>query len=445
MSLLSQLGAMFLDGIGPVDVQARHASEFPSFEEQMAIIRNRHRPLGAYRGASVDDALSVPAIFSAVTLIAGTMGTLTMDAYRNEVKVASADRPRILVRPNPFSRPQWFWFLSAFYKATRGERWWWVAARDPIDDTPMSLFPVPPWEVQVEQNDNNRLQPTIRWNDRIIPNRDMISDFWFPDHSGLRGVGPLQKAGAAVSVAVEAEEWAANFYGGSIPSMIGTTDEMLTPDELVQLDKQWLEKPPNLPRWLGRGVTMTESPFDPERAQLTETRQYNVGEVARMFNIPGALIEYQSAGSSLTYRNDEGIWKEFQARCLGPVFAEPVEQDLSDLLPRSWTAQFSYDRMLRSDVKTRYESYATGIDAGFLTPEEARQKEGLEPGSSEYAPVPFAPPQAIPSLVAADRQLLASRSALEELRCGKCGRLAGRVAGAAEIKCQRCGAMVVAA
>ena len=101
---------MIADGL-----KTRSSSEFPSFEEQMAAIQRRSRD--TYRVASVDEALGVPAIFGAVTLIAGTMATLTMDAYRNERLVPASQRPKLIVRPNPYSKPYAFWFLSAFYKA----------------------------------------------------------------------------------------------------------------------------------------------------------------------------------------------------------------------------------------------------------------------------------------------------------------------------------------
>ena len=442
MSLLNTLGRLLVGDLPPEPIHPRASSEFPSFDEQMQAITGRSRD--SYRIASVDEALSVPAIFSAVTLIAGTMGTLTMDAYRNESRVPATERPRLIVRPNPYSKPYTFWFLSAFYKATRGERWWWVASRDPADNSPLSLYPVPPWEVVVEPNDRNRLRPTIKWADRIVPNEDMIHDFWFPDRSGLRGVGPLQKAGAAVSVAVEAQEWAANFFSGSLPSMVFSTAQDMTEEELQIMDRQWIEKPNNMPRWLTGGLTPSESPFDPEKAQLTESREFQVGDVARMFSMPGALIEHQMGGTSLRYQNDETIWTDFQRRCLGPIFAEPVEQDMSDLLRRNMTAQFNFERMQRADKKTRFETYKVGIDAGFLTPEEARQGEGMDPGSSEYAPVPFSPPTARPVLLPPNREL-GVRASLEELRCPKCGWLAGRVAGAAEIKCRKCDTMVTAA
>lgn len=439
MSFLSSVGALFLEGIGPVDVAARHTtSEFPSFEEQMATIRNRTRL--TFRAASVDEALGSPAIFGAVTLIANTVGALSMESFRNGDRMPQAEAPRLTQRPNPFSTPREFWRDTAFYLATRGEAWWWIAARD-LDRNPLSLYPVPPWEIIVEPNDRDRLRPTIRWGDRIIPNDDMRQLTYLPGRHG-RGVGPLQKCGAAVSISVEAEQWAANFFSGSIPSMVGTTELDMTAAELTALDNQWLEKPPNLPRWLTNNMKMSESPFNPQKAQLNESRQANVGDVARMFTLPGPLLEYQMSGSSLQYRNDETIWTDFVRRCLSPNYLEPIEQTMSDMLTRSTVGRFSTRQLMRASAKERMEVHNLAIPLGIYDAETAAREEGYTAGGTDFAPVPLALPQAIPSSLPPDRVL--GRAALTDLRCPKCSKLLGRVSGAAEVSCPRCRTMVAA-
>jgi hypothetical protein len=59
-------------------------------------------------------------------------------------------------------------------------------------------------------------------------------------------------------------------------------------------------------------------------------------------------------------------------------------------------ARFYVDGLLRADIKTRYEVYASGITSGVLTVDEARTKEGLAPGNIEVSATPAAPPQAVP-------------------------------------------------
>jgi HK97 family phage portal protein len=449
MSFLSNLAGAFLDGVKTpeIDVVTRHTSEFPSFDEQLAAIQRRDH--GPWRSASVDEALGSPAIFAAVALISNTVATLSLEAYRNEVRLDQASTPRIIQRPDPFSTMRSFLQRSAFYLATRGECWWWIAKRDPLDNSPMSVIPAPPWEIMLEPTDN-RLRPRITWGDRVIPNEDMRQIQYLPGNNG-RGFGPLQKCGAAISVAVESEQWAANFFSGSLPSIIGTTEADMNDEELEALDRQWVEKPPNLPRWLTNGLTLSDSPFDPEKAQLRDVRDANVGDAAREFNIPGALLEYQMSGSSLTYRNDETIWTDFQRRCLSPHYLEPMEQEMSDLLTRSTVARFNLDQLLRASAKERAEINKLNIESGVYDAEYAARREGIIPGSVDFAPVPPALPQAIPTRLPVDAEsslapppLFASRSSMTDLKCDRCGKFAGRVSGAAEIKCSRCGAMVAA-
>ena len=453
MPLLSDLGRLLLGDLPADQTVTRSAAydAYPSFEDQLAAVQRRRQ---LHRGTSVPEALGVPSIFGAVSLISNTVGSLSLEAFRKGNRLPQDNAPRLIQRPNPFTTLRIFLRDTAFHLATRGEAWWWIAVTDPIDGSPMSLVPVPPWEIIVNRNDRDRLRPEIRWGDRVMPNDRMRQITYLPDHEGLRGVGPLQLCGAAVSVAVEAQEWAANFFTGSIPSIIGTTDQDMTEDELAQLDRQWNEKAPNLPRWLTNGMTMSESPFDPDKAQLTEARADNVGDVARMFNMPGSLIEYQMSGSSLTYQNQQDIWDDFARRCLSPHYLEPIEQEMSDLLTRSTVSRFNLKQLLRASPKERMEVHRTAIETGIYGPEVAAQEEGYVPGNVDYAPVPLAPPQAIPSSLPGDRgpmgaptvmtPLLRTALQAQSVRCPNGHLLAELASPPYRFTCFRCKSVVAA-
>lgn len=375
-----------------VEVEAR-AGAYPSWEEQVAAFHHLPQP---WAMASPDEALSVPAIFRAVTLIANTVGMLNLETYRNRRLLTDPlEVPRITVRPNPRTQPRVFFRDTAYYLATRGEAWWWIARRD-VDGNPISLFPVPPWEITVEANSRNRLEPTIKWADKVMPNADMRHITYMPDRTGLRGVGPLQMCGAAVSVAVEAQNWAANFFSGSVPSIIGQTDMELSKDDADRLDEQWSEKPSNLPRWLGLGIKVEDFSLDASKAQMVETRRFNDGQAAVMFGIPGSLLEYSMPGSSLTYQNVEGEYTKLVRTCLQPNYLEPIEQEMSDLLTRTHTTRFNVNEVQRADLKTRSEVFKNLTDAG-VAPEVSAQIVGfetLDPDAINVAPVPASPPQA---------------------------------------------------
>jgi LSD1 subclass zinc finger protein len=179
---------------------------------------------------------------------------------------------------------------------------------------------------------------------------------------------------------------------------------------------------------------------DSEGAQMMTARDYQNGDVARMFGMPASLLDYASSGSSLTYQNVGMRFDDFLRRCLRPNYLVPIEQTMSDLLPRATVARFDADVLVLADIKTRYDTYGVGIDKQIISAEEARAFEGLAPGDTDNAPVPFSPPQAIPTAL----PIQTRSEELRDFRCSSCGRLLGRVSGKAEIKCPRCSTVVAA-
>jgi HK97 family phage portal protein len=415
-------------------------TDYPGLTEQLLRVQGlTPRP---WRVASIREALGVPAIFRAVALISNTTGSLAVEAFRRGVRLEDDETPRLVQRPDPFRIPRNFYRDTAYYLASRGEFWWWVGARD-SDGNALSLIVIPPWEVTVTPT-NDRLRPTVKWLDREMRREDLRHGTFLPDDSGYRGVGPLQMCGAAVSVSVEAQEWAANYYAtGGNPSVNLHSEVELVPDEAAELRNQWMQTPPNMPQVTSGPLSLRENPGQKNvaAAQMLDARMANNGDAARMFGMPGSLLEYASSGSSLTYQNLEGEFTKFVRACLAPDYLEPIEQELSDLLPRSTTARFNVKGFLRADIKTRFEVYSIGIDKGIMTAEMAQREEGIIAGDVEFAPVPFAPPAAVPSSLPIN-----TRSA-EPVRCDgtrllrgvirPCGKLLAE-AGPFVGRCPRC-------
>lgn len=402
--------------------------DYPSLATQLQNIR-RASP-GPYRTATIREAMGVPAIFGAVNLIANTTGSMSMRALRNEVELPPEQRPRLIVRPDPFKIPRRFYGPTAYNIASRGEAWWWVAARD-RDRNALSLINISPREVLVEDNPRDARYPWITWRNRTtkrpVPTGFVGADFddfrqlVYADDPDFpfRGVGPLQMCGAAISVAVESQLWAANFFAGgnsalwvktSVPLSGGDEDS----DGQAEVDRfltQWMNKDSNTPRITDDTIEdIKELNLNPQGAQMLESRAHQNIEVATMFNMDAELLNAAVAGSSLTYQNIGGRFDGFIRQCLQPNYLETIEETISDLLTRSTVARFNTDSLKLADIKTRYEVYGLGIDKGIIDSEEARKFEGLAPGDVENAPVPMSPPQAIPA--ASELQM---RSA--EVRC----------------------------
>ena len=399
-------------GLAPMDEQPQTRGLDPwggylPLDAQLSALWNKRA--GPFRVPSIQEALGVPAIQRAVSMISNTVGTLSIQSYRNGAP--TVDVAALLARPDPYSTPGAFYRDSAYNLATRGECVWWIARRD-ADDLPISLVVVPLAELNIDPNTDDRLRPIYRWgateSTRFSPatrTGQFVHVTYLKEPGSLRGVGPLQLCGVAASVAVEAQDWAANFFaeGGYASTLLRASRDLgvdvdTGENEADLLRRQWLEQAQNQVRVVDPFVEDVVQPkIDAAGATMLEAREFQNGDAARMFGIPGALLEYSVAGSSLTYQNIAEVYTQFVRTTLAPNYLEPMEQALTDLLPRSTIARFDVTGLQRADMKTRYETWQIGIESGIVTPEYAQQQEGIIPGSVELAPVPFAPPAAVPS------------------------------------------------
>lgn len=417
--------------------------------------------VGVWRRVSVREALGVPAIHRSVVIISSTTGMLSVQAYRNGLLMA--DPPRLLSRPDPYETPGAFYGGTAGDMAKYGEFVWWIASRD-TDGLASSLVRVPLNELKVDDNPNNRLMPKYTWGTKTgtrysganPEGRFVHVKYPLAEPFALRGEGPLQLCGVANSVAVESQTWAGNFYGeGGHGAPIIKKAGILSPTKLDPTD--WLPMDPMADDYqttgrseadllrdqiIGRANntamviddtidSITYPSIDTAGAQMLDARQFNNGDAAREFGIPGPLLEYQQQGSSLTYQNRTDLKGHLLEMCLMPLYLEPIEQAMSDLLTRSTVARFNVKGFLRADIKTRFEVHKIAIDSGIYDPPYAQREEGIAPGDVEYAPVPFAAPAAVPSA-------MPKTASMRDVRCDQCGRLIVRAAGPVEGVCRHC-------
>lgn len=442
----------------------------PPLDVQVAALRGNDGTQ-PWRSKSVAEALSYPAIFRSVALIANVTGMLSMKGYRGGQPMPDDQRPKVLVRPDPRVIPREFWRPSGWDMACYGEAWWWVAVRDPFDGQPITVVQVPAIQVQVSERPGDPLRPRIEWRGVEMPNEDMRQIVAFRASGALRGAGPLQMCGAAVSVAVEAQQWAANFYasGGSqtiIKSAIPLGEDPDDPDGLTEAERmalQWSSRAPNLPHVTDPSIEeVDQSGVSEGGATMLQSRGYSNGDAARMFGIPGALLEHSESGSSLTYQNVGQVFTELVRRCLLPDYLEPMEQTFSDLLPRQQTCRFWTADIERADLQTLATVVTTLTGAGLIDAAEGRGMLGLD-GSIETMPVPPSPPSAaVPALQFRGGPDMANSATLaallarvgvsgrvaSDVRCvgriqvqGRlrdCGRLLGRLTAPYEVVCPRC-------
>ena len=197
------------------------------------------------------------------------------------------------------------------------------------------------------------------------------------------GQGPIQAWADGLRGAIDAHQYAAQWTKrGGRPTGILTTDQTLSAD----MAKEWKNAanatmtPEGGVAVLGSGLTYKQCYLTPAELQLLDVRKVNVISVARIFGIPARLMLTSGDGDSKTYANMEQESILFVRHTLMPYMRE-IEAALSELLPDD--VRFNVDGFLRPDTTTRYAAHKVAIEAGFLTIDEVRAIEGLNPLSKE--------------------------------------------------------------
>ena len=91
---------------------------------------------------------------------------------------------------------------------------------------------------------------------------------------------------------------------------------------------------------LSENVEWHESTFDPSRLQLTEARQHASTDLARLCNVPAAIV-HAPTNDSLTYSNEADQRADLWYFGLAPL-AEAIQQTLSgpNVTPRGTVVRF---------------------------------------------------------------------------------------------------------
>lgn len=367
---------------------------YPGLTEQLLAIQGLHSE--TWNPPSVREALAFPAVFRAVTMIANLIGSLTMDAWRNGERMTVP--PTIVSRPSVFGTTRDFFRDTGWDLATVGEYIWWVVDREPDTDLPRKLMLLPPHEVQVTWNDSFPLLREYRWRDKKLNPADVEHGTFVRLPGAIRGTGPLQICGAALSAAVEADAWAARFFRrGGVPATVLDSPVKLNADEAGKLVDQWLVREGNEVRVQSGGVKAEPFTIDPENAQLLQSRLASAGFVATMFGMDADLLNAAVSGSSLTYQNVGQRFDNFIRSTLGPNYLEPIEHGMSERLTRTTVARFDVRGLRRADISTQANVYSTLVAAG-VDAAEAASIAGLD-NLVDTQPVPA--PEAVPAQVRA--------------------------------------------
>lgn len=350
---------------------------------------------GSYRGG-----MTVPGAWRAATLLSDLIGQLPWCAYRDYGDTPTTKiepTPPLLDQPAPPETRMVTLSSMALDLLWEGNAVGLVASRN-VQGWPTSIYPVPAYLVGVRRvtaTDHSTLPiGAIEYQigSMRLGSDDVVHVKGPCEPGALRGLGVLEAHLLTLSLATEQGRQARSVSRHGVPTGILSSDNPdLTPTEAAELKAGWLASQRDRTVAVVNATThFTPLSWTPEQLEMTEARKFTLTELELIFGMPVGWLGGQS--SSRTYSNIEQDAVNLIKFSVAAHIAR-FEQEFSRHFPRGTAVRATLDGVLRADTATRYAAHAVGIDAGFLTVNEARELEHLPPlPDAEPDPDPAEPP-----------------------------------------------------
>lgn len=355
-------------------------------------------------------ALNLPVVYACVNRISNPIAMFPLQIFRTGADgepVEDRQHPlnQILrVRPNPFMNTR------DLKKTGQTHACLWGNGYQEIQRNGAGgvagLWPLMPWATAPDKKgDQLRFKTTIDGQTFSLP-ADNVIHVMDLSLDGYVGLSPIQQARSAVGLAQAAEVYGEKFFandarsGGFLqhPGKLSAKAKDNIADAVEE--KTGLDNAHRI-KVLEEGMKFIPTTIPPDDAQFLSTREFQIGEIARMYNVPLFLLQHSQPGT-VWGSGMEQMVIAFIVHALEPwTTAWEAEYNLK-LFSEAERAQgyfvkFNMNSLLRGDMKARSEFYASGIGAGWLLPSEARRKEdlpkvaGIDERAKEQPAAPAAP------------------------------------------------------
>ena len=368
-----------------------------SASDVIALMNDRRRSGSMPPSVTTESAMRLSAVWACVRLLAGLGSTLPLDQQRRRDGL-TVDVPRSVL----FDQPQAGTTLSTWlYQVwssmlTAGNAYGLVTAIG-ANGWPTTVELLDPSVVQWRADEQRGWVVTV---DRQEMQRWPEGPLWhvpiFTMPGAPFGLSPIQNAKQTIAGGLSAERFGTDFFtGGGTPNAILYSDSELTQEQAQGIKSAFVSSTAGNrePAVMGAGLRYERISVAPDEAQFLDQQRFTVEQIARIYGVFPEMIGGATSGSSVTYANREQRAADFLTFGLMPYLIA-LEDGLSGLVPGPNRVKFNVDGVLRSDLKTRYEAHAIGIDSGFLTVDEVRQLEDRPPLPETTPPMPD---QAVPS------------------------------------------------
>lgn len=363
---------------------------------------------GAAGSVSEDQAMRVGAVYASVALIGGAIAALPFHIFQRTKDGRDRVEDDLWWLFNESPMPAWTaasaWQYVALSTLLKGDGFWQIHRASKFSPRIVGFEPHHPDAVSVKRVDG-RNQYTVyaevdngRIERRVLDQMDVLH-FHGVGFNGLRSVTPIRAAlGSTASLALAADGHTSAFFrGGARPdqAIVVPPTMKVNDDQRKIIRETWAEQRSHydatgIPPVLVGGMDIKPITINAVDAQLLETRQQSVEDIARIMGVPPHMIGKTDASTSWGSGIEQmsiGFTRYTLTRHL-----DPARQEINrKCWPRSSGryGEHNLDALLEGDSKTQSEYLSKALGGpgsqGWMTVNQVRRMKNMPPIPEPWA------------------------------------------------------------
>jgi len=332
-----------------------------------------------------DSAMRLSAVFGAVRVISETIASLPWEVKQDagdSTRSASAHPINKLIHhPNGMMTDFNFREVCQAHLCLHGNAF--IAIRRNEAGQPVKLIPVHPDRVEVKVYKDEKFY-NIDQGKETFDDTEMIHILGL-SFDGIIGKSVIEAARESIGLGLAADQFGGSFFGnGANVSAVLTHPGRLSDEAYKRLMASWQRRYSGLDNAhktaiLEEGMNLQKVSISPQESQFLETRKFGVEDIARFFRIPLAYLGSLENSSTRANIEEQGI--QFQRNTVLPWVKRWESEFNRKLFPgqEDYFIRMNMDGLLRGDISSRYSSYATARQWGWLSVNDIRKHESLDP------------------------------------------------------------------
>jgi len=315
-------------------------------------------------------ALRYTPVYRAVTLIAG-------DIARIELEVSNGGADSLLRSPSPYMSSfelrrtltmQVLLYGNAFaaINRTRGGEL-------------LELIPLEPESVSLDTSGARPVYRTSAYGE--VQMADMFH-LRAPGLTGLWGESPVALCRTSLQLLAAQEQMALkSFENAGNPKIAIVHPGKLSSEAMQKIERDYMDRHAGSvnagrPLVMMEGAKVERISSTMDDTGLEAARRYSVGDVSRIYGVPASYLS-ENVGTS--YGSMEWLSRMYADACLAPWLAAWASEITAKLATPFDSVVWDTDDLVRPGMAEHMAALRTGVEAGIITRNEAREELDLEP------------------------------------------------------------------